>query len=250
MAKCQICSKKFSSISSKQRHIREIHGNKRICPFCFDFYGRVSAHLLTCKKYIRHKLLKLKIVGSEIYYIEGSLNKLKPKNKNIQIRKSHSFDFYKRIGKTNYFFLSNIKIGKGSYCDVYYGINKINNQEYAIKVFENINNNYEKFLLEVGMLKKLKNEIFFPSHFYSSRKELIVIESLLGPNLEKLFNFCNNKFPISTVSYIGIESINRLKQFHSLGMVHRDIKPNNFVGEIFLKIKMILKITFSLLIMI
>ena len=98
-----------------------------------------------------------------------------------------------------------------------------------IKIFGNENNNYEKFLLEIGMLKKLKNEILFPSLFYSSKKEIIIIESLLCFNLGKLFNFCYNKFPISTISCIGIESIKRLNLFHSLGIVYRDSRPNNLI---------------------
>ena len=58
---------------------------------------------------------------------------------------------------------------------------------------------------------------------------MIIVESLLGPNLKKLLTFCDNKFPIITVCYIGIEVISRLLDYHEKGYIHRDIKPSNLV---------------------
>ena len=75
------------------------------------------------------------------------------------------------------------------------------------------------------MLKRLKDNIFYPSLFYSSQKSIILIESLLGPNL----NFCNNFFPLSTICHIRIELISRIQDFHRHCFIHRDIKPSNIV---------------------
>ena len=47
MAKCNFCFKTYSNKSSVNRHIDETHGPKKICPFCFRFYGRLNPHLLT-----------------------------------------------------------------------------------------------------------------------------------------------------------------------------------------------------------
>ena len=79
------------------------------------------------------------------------------------------------------------------------------------------------------MLKRLRDNILFPSLFYSNQKSILLIESLLGPNLKKLFSFCNNYFPLSTVCHIGIELISRIQEFHKYGFIHRDIKPSNMV---------------------
>ena len=87
----------------------------------------------------------------------------------------------------------------------------------------------DKFFLEEKMLKALKDYQTFPSLFFSSLKESVIIESLYGPNLKKLFEFCGNKFPIQTICFIGIEIVSRLKDFHSQGFIHRDIKPSNLV---------------------
>ena len=70
MAKCRICKKRLSTNSSKYRHIREVHGQKTICPFCFNFYGRLSQHFLICQKYQYYQMKKLKIIGTEIYFIK------------------------------------------------------------------------------------------------------------------------------------------------------------------------------------
>ena len=75
--------------------------------------------------------------------------------------------------------------------------------------------------------------MIFPSIYYSSRKNLILVESLLGPNLKKLFAFCENHFPIITVCYIVIEIISRIQDYHSKGYVHRNIKPSNMLWGIF-----------------
>ena len=82
--------------------------------------------------------------------------------------------------------------------------------------------------MEESMLKKLKGIITFSCLYYSSQKNLILIETLHEPNLKELFLFCNKNFPLKTICYIGIEMINKVQEFHSRGFVHRDIKPSNF----------------------
>jgi len=135
---------------------------------------------------------------------------------------------FKKFNNRNYYINQNNKIGEGSFCDVFYGINKESGKECAIKIFKDPSKNIDKFILEEKMLMALKDMKTFPSLFFSSLKEKIIIESLYGPNLRNLFEFCGNKFPIQTVCFIGIEVVSRLKDFHSRGFIHRDIKPSNF----------------------
>ena len=51
----------------------------------------------------------------------------------------------------------------------------------------------------------------------------------LGPSLESLYMMCGRKFSLQTVCQIAIQMLDRIQTVHEIGMIHRDIKPDNFV---------------------
>ena len=51
----------------------------------------------------------------------------------------------------------------------------------------------------------------------------------MGPSLEALREFCDDKFSEQTVSLIALQLLARIETVHAKGYIHRDIKPENFL---------------------
>ena len=127
-------------------------------------------------------------------------------------------------------------ISSSTFSDVYEGINIINRTPVALKI-EKINN-----------LKLLEPEAYFLMHlkgfgipeiksFGKSGGFHILIEELLGPNLGDLFkkykykvnlNINKNK-SLKDICMFALQSLDRIKYVHDKNVLHRDIKPKNFI---------------------
>jgi casein kinase 1 len=103
-------------------------------------------------------------------------------------------------------------------------------KEFAVKL-ENIDSSSRSLLeTEAYILKHLKAFGLPEIILYGCNSEYnILIMELLGQSLENLFQSQNKSFSIKTACMLGIQMVDRIEYIHSRKIIHRDIKPDNFV---------------------
>ena len=121
------------------------------------------------------------------------------------------------------------KIGKGSFGLVYMG-QIINSDNYVAVKFES-KNQAEKILeRESYLLYYLKGfgipEVITYGH---NSKYNILVQTLLGISINDIFHSNNKKICMKDCCMIGIQMLDRLEYIHSKYIIHRDIKPDNFL---------------------
>ena len=123
------------------------------------------------------------------------------------------------------------QISKGNYSLIYSGINIETNESVAIKL-ESRNIKEENQLLpnEIVYLYKLRHSPGIVRIITTGRtkKYNILIEPLLGSTLYSLYLDHNKNFTLKDICLISIQCITRLESVHNKGIIHCDIKPENF----------------------
>jgi casein kinase I family protein HRR25 len=121
------------------------------------------------------------------------------------------------------------KIGEGSFGIIFKGQNIRTNEYVAIKV-EPIQNEFKLLKNESVIYQYLNNTLNVPSvkWFGKDLNNYYMVINLLGESLQTL----KNKHKIFSLKFIlqtGIQLIVLLKTIHEKGLIHRDIKPDNFL---------------------
>jgi serine/threonine protein kinase len=125
------------------------------------------------------------------------------------------------------------KIGKGTFGEVYKTNRFIDNKNMAMKVerrdIENPRLQQEYKIYKKIISKGCRQGIPRVYEFIKTPNYHIMTMELLGKNLEELFEDNDCHLSVSSVLYLGIDIINIIRNIHSVGFIHRDIKPNNFM---------------------
>ena len=122
------------------------------------------------------------------------------------------------------------KIGEGSFGSIYKAENYRTREEVAIKV-ESISNGTTLLKNESKIYQYLLGTHNLPQVKWYGKDEFnyYMVIPLLGKSLEQLFIEKQQKFSLKLILQIGIQILYLLKSIHKKGLVHRDIKPDNFL---------------------
>ena len=124
------------------------------------------------------------------------------------------------------------KIGAGSFGSIYKGQNIRTKEFVAIKV-ESIINSFKLLKNETNIYQYLIGCEGIPTVKWYGKDNInyYMVINLLGKSLKDLINESKQISLLSTLK-IGIKILDILMIIHEKGLVHRDIKPDNFLFDI------------------
>ena len=123
------------------------------------------------------------------------------------------------------------KIGKGSFGNIYLSNDIFTNDYYAIKIEnKNISKNFLENEANILLYLNYPKTPAIKTFGYTSNYNYLIME-LLGKSLEDIFENVLQKKQMSLrcVCNLGYQMIEILEFIHNKNIIHRDIKPDNFL---------------------
>jgi len=142
----------------------------------------------------------------------------------MSIRNTHCVGEYKIIGR----------ISAGAFGEIFQGEHVGTKEKSAIKLEKKIGTYQLRHEYKIYVLLQSENKYVSRVHYMGMaaiegvKREMLVLD-LLGPSLESLFNYCDRKFSLKTVLMLADMLVTRIEYMHYKNVVHRDVKPENFV---------------------
>ena len=120
------------------------------------------------------------------------------------------------------------KIGKGSYGEVWKARHIYRQKDVAIKVETKGKRNTLK--IETILLRYLSNigEVPYVKFYGESDTFTYMILELLGAHISDYYFNISEK-NINELKWIGLKMLSSIRDIHDYGIIHRDIKPDNFL---------------------
>ena len=202
--------------------------NENIINYNYNLYNTI----IQPKNFINkspNNIIKPNIINNNINNLNNNIIKYNPITEQQTAYETNSNKTEITIQEYGDYICNNENpIGSGSFGQVLYGKHKNTDLEVAVKVISS-DTSAETIKKEINFSKQLQKINGFPTIYYTCvyDKKNIIVESLLGPSLDKLFKYCGRQFPLKTVCLIGKEMVKRLENMHEKGILHRDLKPNN-----------------------
>ncbi|XP_014666880.1 PREDICTED: serine-rich adhesin for platelets-like [Priapulus caudatus] len=122
------------------------------------------------------------------------------------------------------------KIGGGGFGEIYEGVDMVTKESVALKL-ESAKQAKQVLKMEVAVLKKLQGKEHVCKFLGCGRNERFnyVVMSLQAKNLAELRRSQpRGTFSLNTTLCLGAQMLKGIEFIHSVGFLHRDVKPSNF----------------------